>query len=157
MPVIHRHLPQHTVPDHAVQQQTDPRLQICGAVRHQLLVMPNDLNALPRSRYRADFVCQQGWVVPQQEWSGFRLQDVLALAEPLPEARVIHIGAGDYVIGLPRAVAESALLCDTLNGQPLPLEHGAPWRLIVPSGACTTSVKWVDRIVLLTEDVKQPR
>jgi len=155
MAMIHRRLPRHAVPDNTVQHQATPRLQISGAVRRQLLLTPNDLAVLPRARYRADFVCQQGWVVPQQGWSGFRLQDLLALAEPLPEACIIHIGAGDYVISLPRAVAETALLCDTLNGQPLPLEHGAPWRLIVPGGACTTSVKWVDRIVLLAEDAKQ--
>jgi hypothetical protein len=56
--------------------------------------------------------------------------------------------AGSYVTTLPRQAAERALLADELGGTALSVDHGAPWRLIVPGGACYTSVKWVDRLEL---------
>jgi DMSO/TMAO reductase YedYZ molybdopterin-dependent catalytic subunit len=33
-----------------------------------------------------------------------------------------------------------------LNGEPLSVEHGGPFRLHVPGEACYTSIKWLDRI-----------
>jgi DMSO/TMAO reductase YedYZ molybdopterin-dependent catalytic subunit len=47
--------------------------------------------------------------------------------------------------------AAAALLCDELNGQPLTAASGAPWRLVVPGGACFTSVKWVSHLELTAE------
>jgi DMSO/TMAO reductase YedYZ molybdopterin-dependent catalytic subunit len=51
--------------------------------------------------------------------------------------------------------ASAALLCDRLSGQPLPLAHGAPWRLLLPRGDCHTSVKWVTRLELCAEPGEQ--
>jgi DMSO/TMAO reductase YedYZ molybdopterin-dependent catalytic subunit len=77
-----------------------------------------------------------------------RLADVVALAGPLPAARYVRVHAGEYIVSVPLDGAGAALLCDELNGRPLPPAHGAPWRLLVPGGACFTSVKWVDRLEL---------
>ncbi len=77
-----------------------------------------------------------------------RRADILAPAQPLPGARFVRVAAGNYVLPLPLGEAEGAVLCDELNGQPLEVEHGAPWRLIVPGAACYASVKWVDRLEL---------
>jgi DMSO/TMAO reductase YedYZ molybdopterin-dependent catalytic subunit len=77
--------------------------------------------------------------------------DVLALAKPLPTAHYVRVHAGNYVVPLSLAEAEHALLADTLNDQPLAVEHGAPWRLALAGGACFTSVKWVDRLELCAE------
>jgi sulfite oxidase len=52
---------------------------------------------------------------------------------------------------VPLDEAGAALLCDGLDDQPLPLEHGAPWRLVIPGGVCFTSVKWVERLELTAE------
>jgi DMSO/TMAO reductase YedYZ molybdopterin-dependent catalytic subunit len=74
------------------------------------------------------------------------LREVLALAEPLPVARYVRAGAGSYVVPVPLSDTGSALLADELNGEPLSIEHGAPWRLVLPGGACYTSVKWLDHL-----------
>jgi len=58
------------------------------------------------------------------------------------------VGAGSYVMPLALADARAAVLANELDDKPLSLEHGAPWRLVVPGGACYTSVKWVDRLEL---------
>jgi DMSO/TMAO reductase YedYZ molybdopterin-dependent catalytic subunit len=79
------------------------------------------------------------------------LVDILALAEPLSAARYVRVCAGEYSVPVPLDQAGDALLCDMLEGQPLPLVHGAPWRLLWPGSRCSTSVKWVDRLELCAE------
>jgi DMSO/TMAO reductase YedYZ molybdopterin-dependent catalytic subunit len=59
---------------------------------------------------------------------------------------MVRVGAGSYRMPLSMDEVREALLADELDGAPLTLEHGAPWRLIVPGAACYTSVKWVDRL-----------
>jgi len=75
-----------------------------------------------------------------------RLADVVALAQPLPSARYLRVHAGDYIVPVSLNDCPTILLCDEMNGRPLAAAHGAPWRLLVPGGACFTSVKWVDRV-----------
>ena len=123
-----------------------PRLRIDGLVSRSLDLRVSDIAVLTRVEHVEAFTCEEGWTVPAVRWRGRRLADVVALARPLPSARYIRVHAGDYVIPLPLNDASTALLCDEMNGGPLATAHGAPWRLLVPSGACFTSVKWVDRL-----------
>lgn len=44
-----------------------------------------------------------------------------------------------------------AFLATTLNGEPLPPNHGAPVRLFVPGWYGCSCIKWVDRITLLDD------
>src|SRR4051794_39322539 len=43
------------------------------------------------------------------------------------------------------------LIAYAMNGEPLGLDHGAPFRLIVPHWYAVASVKWLKRIDVLTE------
>src|SRR5438034_9585635 len=47
-----------------------------------------------------------------------------------------------------------AFLATELNGQPLPKDHGAPVRLVVPGWYGCTSIKWVNEITLVREEVE---
>lgn len=78
-------------------------------------------------------------------------EGVVKPARPLPEARYVRVGAGDYVVPVALEDAGRALLCTHLNGRPLAVEHGGPWRLLVPGGRCYTSVKWVDCLELTAQ------
>ena len=42
-------------------------------------------------------------------------------------------------------------MCNELNGEPLTIEYGAPWRLVVSGGARFTNVKWLDHLELVSE------
>lgn len=126
-------------------------LHIMGLVAHPVVVTATDLAALPRAGLAEGFTCEEGWTVPDQCWRGIRLADVLACAQLLPTAGYVRVCAGEYAIPVALTDAPSALLCDEMNGQPLPPEHGAPWRLVLPGGACFTSVKWVDRLEVVAE------
>jgi DMSO/TMAO reductase YedYZ molybdopterin-dependent catalytic subunit len=52
---------------------------------------------------------------------------------------------------LDKAMDPNVLVAIEMNGRPLPPEHGAPARLIVPGWYGMASVKWVARIAALTE------
>jgi DMSO/TMAO reductase YedYZ molybdopterin-dependent catalytic subunit len=127
------------------------RLKVDGLVSYPLELDPEALATLPRSSLTEAFRCEEGWEVPGLTWEGVPLVEVIAPARPASEARFVRVGAGGYVVPIPLEQAFRALLCDRLNGAPLTLRHGAPWRLVLPGGACFTSVKWVDRLTLTAE------
>lgn len=149
---IREALPVHPLNDAEVRAGDEAGcLRVAGLVERPHQLSADELRALPRTTLVERFACEEGWSVDNLEWEGVPLPDVLALCQPLPAARFARISAGAYWIALSLADCERALLCDRLNGQPLPREHGAPWRLVVSGGACFTSVKWVSSIDLAVE------
>jgi DMSO/TMAO reductase YedYZ molybdopterin-dependent catalytic subunit len=142
-------LPKHPVPGAARAASTQPELTVAGMVERPLRLALADVAALPRVSWDGDFGCEEGWTVPDLHWEGVRLADVIDRARPLEGARFVQVASGSFVLPLPMEDARRAVLCDVLDGRPLALEHGAPWRLLLPGGACFTSVKWVDRIELM--------
>jgi DMSO/TMAO reductase YedYZ molybdopterin-dependent catalytic subunit len=53
-------------------------------------------------------------------------------------------------MSLDAAMAAGNLLCYEMNGQPLPVEHGFPVRLIAPGTYGVANVKWLSRIELIS-------
>ena len=54
------------------------------------------------------------------------------------------------------AMATGNLLCYEMNGQPLPVEHGFPVRLIAPGWYGVANVKWLKRIELIDHRYRRP-
>jgi sulfite oxidase len=91
-------------------------------------------------------------------WTGVALADVLALAGPLRGATHVGFEGSDRCvqanppepfggsIPLDKAGRPEVLLAWGMNGQPLPLVHGAPLRVVVPGYIGARSVKWLERI-----------
>src|SRR6185369_1549143 len=50
---------------------------------------------------------------------------------------------------LDEARQSEALLAYAMNGEPLPIQHGYPLRLIVPSWYAVTAVKWLTEIEVI--------
>ncbi|WP_420038071.1 sulfite oxidase [Streptomyces sp. cg28] len=129
---------------------------------------------------RSFFTSQQGrsvsgtaWTlgaIGSARWRGARLADVLRLAG-LRRAAVDVLPRGldgDYVTAdgtnlgrvrrpLPVTKAlDDVLLAYEMNGEPLPPDHGAPVRLIVPSWIGIASIKWVGDIQVSAEPLFSP-
>jgi len=107
----------------------------------QSTVVSDELRDLPRVEQTSDFHCVTTWTRCSLRWSGFRFAEfyeriVVPRARPHRDARFVILRCQDgYATTLPLAdlMAETVLLVDSLDGVPLPLEHGAPLRLVAPA------------------------
>ena len=81
------------------------------------------------------------------------MKEVLDLAKPLPSAHALEFVSAEtpYVDGLTmqQAGLHDVMLAYEMNGAPLPLEHGAPMRLIIPEMYGYKNVKWLAGINLV--------
>lgn len=131
------------------------RFRIHGAVATARSFTLDEFHALPVSRLTADFHCVTKFSVFDNDWEGVRVRDVLATAQPLPEASHVMVEAIDgYTANLPLEVADDddTLFAWSRNGEELTPEHGWPLRLIVPKRYAWKSVKWVSGMELLVGD-----
>jgi len=100
--------------------------------------------------------------VSTAEWTGVPLADILDRAGLLPAATEVLFRGADQgeVATRPgpvhferslsiRTAAGGALLAYAMNGDPLPLQHGYPMRLVVPGWYGVASVKWLMAIELI--------
>lgn len=136
---------------HTEQPRPEQTLRIGGLVTEERQLTVADLATLPRTGTAAEFHCDGKPKTTDRFWRGPRLVDVIGLAGPLPAAGYVRVGAGEYVAPLTRDEAESAILADMVDDQPISPESGGPWRLVLPGLRCSASVKWVDRLELAAE------
>jgi sulfane dehydrogenase subunit SoxC len=116
-----------------------------------------------RARYEPRPISQP-WLleaVGTAEWTGTPLAPLLEEAGLSPDAvDVVCTGADhgvergveqDYARGLPvaEALRPEVLLVWAMNGAPLPPQHGAPLRLLVPGWYGMAHVKWLRRVEVL--------
>jgi DMSO/TMAO reductase YedYZ molybdopterin-dependent catalytic subunit len=93
--------------------------------------------------------------VGNARWSGVRLKDVLARAGVKDTTKHLHLFGSDAPPGkvppfnrsieMAKAM-DDCILAFEMNGKPLPPQHGAPLRLIVPGWAGDHWMKWLVRI-----------
>jgi len=135
---------------HTVPEEVDPNdwtLSVTGAVSDPFQVDRDELLEFPLESVVDDFECIEGWIANDLAWRGIRVGSILDRAKPILEADyvLVHAVDGDYACLFPRDRVDNALLALTLDGQPLPVEHGGPARLVPTSDEsdCWESVKWV--------------
>jgi DMSO/TMAO reductase YedYZ molybdopterin-dependent catalytic subunit len=81
-------------------------------------------------------------------WSGVRIADLLAEAGVSPEAdAVLQTSQDDWTCGTPLVALtddRNAMLAVAMNGEPLPVHHGFPVRMIVPGlFGYVSATKWL--------------
>jgi DMSO/TMAO reductase YedYZ molybdopterin-dependent catalytic subunit len=100
----------------------------------------------------------------QAQWGGVSLGAVLDPAGVRDDAvEVVFHGADSGAFGsepgvhtfsrsipVAKAMHPDTLLVTSMNGVPLPVEHGAPLRAVVPGWYAMDSVKWITRIEVVT-------
>jgi DMSO/TMAO reductase YedYZ molybdopterin-dependent catalytic subunit len=131
------------------------RLELGGQVRQPVSFTYRELLALPKVEQISTFHCVTGWSVNNVHWGGVRLRDVLAQASPLPSAHALEFVSAErpYVdsLTLEQSSLQDVMLAYEMDGQPLPREHGAPVRLIIPEMYGYKNVKWLQGIEVVPE------
>ena len=132
--------------------RADYRLKVDGLVDQPFTLTYDELVAMPPTKLTRDFQCVTGWRVPEVEWKGVRVADLLDRAgvqEPATALR-FHSFDGAYTESLTLAQArrDDVIIAYELEGSPLSDEHGGPARLYVAPMYGYKSCKWLDRIEL---------
>ena len=97
--------------------------------------------------------------VGNARWTGVRLRDVLEKAGVQARAKHLHLLGADrpvlastplFLRSIPieKALHPDTILASKMNGEPLPLLHGAPLRLIAPGWMADACVKWLTDLTL---------
>ncbi|MGH3742118.1 MAG: molybdopterin-dependent oxidoreductase, partial [Micromonosporaceae bacterium] len=96
-----------------------------------------------------------GPYVGNARWTGVRLEELLKQAKVAPEAdQVVSRSHDGMTIGTPTSAVmdgRDAMLAVAMNGEPLPLEHGFPVRMVVPGlYGYVSACKWIVEMELTT-------
>jgi sulfite oxidase len=154
------------------------RLSVEGEVATPLKLTMEELKKLPavevvsvlecagngRAYYQPTITGMQ-WTrggVGNARWRGVRLGDVLKKAGLKPATQHVLFNGADTPPGtmpdfmrsvpLKKALDPDTILAFEMNGEPLPVAHGFPLRLIVPGWAGDSWSKWVTNIQALDKE-----
>jgi len=129
------------------------RLIIDGEVNQPLSLSLNEIYKLPLTSMIIRQVCVEGWAAIVQ-WGGVRLRDLIQLAQPKPAVKYVYFQSADRYSeswDLRSCLHPQTLIAYQKNGEPLPIENGAPLRLASPIKLGYKQSKWVTRITLVNQ------
>ncbi len=140
--------------------QVDPdtwRLRIHGRVGRERTYSYADLLARPLVERYVTLACVSnevgGDLIGNALWLGVPLRELLDEVEPDDDAdQVVGRSVDGWTCGTPTAAlrdGRDALLAVGMNGEPLPVEHGFPVRVVVPGlYGYVSACKWVTELEL---------
>ncbi|MCK6067273.1 MULTISPECIES: molybdopterin-dependent oxidoreductase [Microbacterium] len=136
------------------------RLVIDGMVQQRVELTFDDLVGMGLDEYAITLTCVSnevgGPLVGNAKWLGVPVRDVLRMAAPTPGADMVLSRSVD---GFTASTPLGSLLDDDLdailavgmNGEPLPLEHGFPVRMVVPGlYGYVSATKWLSGLKVTT-------
>jgi thiosulfate reductase cytochrome b subunit len=135
-------------------QFRDYRLRVHGLVEHPVELSMHDLREMAHQDQITMHNCIQGWSAIGK-WSGLPFAKLIELVGPQPECGwVMFYSYGEGGEGGQYYDSHSlhdlrhpqSLLAYEMNGQPLPVLHGAPLRLRVENQLGFKQVKWIREI-----------
>ncbi|CAH0168078.1 Sulfoxide reductase catalytic subunit YedY [Arthrobacter sp. Bi83] len=137
----------------------DPRewtLKVTGMVEREVELNFDALLAKPLTERHVTIACVSnevgGDLIGNALWLGWPVRELLAMAGPKPGADMVLSKSTDgWTASTPLEVLtdknRDALLAVGMNGDPLPLEHGFPVRMIVPGlYGYVSATKWLTEL-----------
>jgi DMSO/TMAO reductase YedYZ molybdopterin-dependent catalytic subunit len=140
--------------------QVDPatwELRIHGMVRNPITITWEQLLQRPMVQRYVTLACVSnevgGDLIGNALWLGVPIKELLDEAQPLPDAdQAVQRSADGWTCGTPTEVlrdGRDALLAIGMNGEPLPVLHGFPVRMVVPGlYGYVSACKWITEIEL---------
>jgi DMSO/TMAO reductase YedYZ molybdopterin-dependent catalytic subunit len=132
--------------------RNDWRLRIHGMVDREITYSFADLSQFEVVEKVVTLACVSnpvgGDLISNAVWRGYRVRDLFARAGIHPDAdMVLSTSTDGWTAGTPvEALTDGrdSLLAIAMNGEPLPVEHGYPARLVVPGlYGYVSATKWV--------------
>ncbi|POH71435.1 oxidoreductase [Cryobacterium zongtaii] len=136
-------------------------LRITGLVENEVEIDFAELLALPLAESTTTLACVSNYVggdlIGNAVWLGYPIRDLLARAKPLADADMVLSRSQDgWTASTPlEALTDdrNSILAVGMNGEPLPLEHGYPVRMVVPGlYGYVSATKWVTELVVTRFD-----
>lgn len=130
----------------------DWELRVHGLVEREIRLTFQDLLDAELLESHVTLTCVSnpvgGNLAGNAKWLGVPLRDVLKMARPQPGADMVLSTSEDgFSASTPLEVLQDgrdAMLAIAMNGEPLPLEHGYPVRMVVPGlYGFVSATKWV--------------
>lgn len=135
-------------------------LRITGLVDREITLSYAELVGRPLVEHVATLTCVSnevgGDLVGNASWLGYPIRLLLAEAGPRPGADMVLSTSHDgWTAGTPLSALTDpermALLAVGMNGEPLPIEHGYPVRMVVPGlYGYVSATKWVTELKVTT-------
>ena len=133
----------------------DYRLTVDGHVERPVTLDLTDLvDRLPQRALTRDFQCVTGWRVADVPWEGVALPDLLDEVGVRRGATHVRFWSfdGTYTetLTLEQASRDDVLVAHHMQGKPVTREHGGPVRLYVAPMYGYKSLKWLERVEVVT-------
>jgi DMSO/TMAO reductase YedYZ molybdopterin-dependent catalytic subunit len=132
------------------------RLRVDGLVERPLSLTLEEVRSRPAVERALTLECVDnrigGYYIGNARWKGVELDALLREAGVRAEARyAVLYGADGLTSGHPldRLQAGDVHLAYEMNGQPLPVNHGFPLRILIPGKYGYKQPKWLTRIELV--------
>lgn len=134
------------------------KLRIVGMVEHEIEIDFDELISLPLIETDVTLACVSnevgGGLIGNARWMGYPIRELLARAKPKSGADMVLSRSVDgWTASTPLSVLEDenrdSILAVSMNGEPLPQEHGFPVRMVVPGlYGYVSATKWVTELKL---------
>lgn len=153
-------------------------LKVGGEVDAPLALSVDELRQLPATTVTVTLECAGNgraffqppvagiqWekgAVSTARFTGARMADVLKRAGVRTTGRNVEMHAADRPLGtmpafvrqvpMAKAMHPDTLIAYAMNGEPIPLVHGAPLRAVIPGWEGAYSIKWLNALNVIARD-----
>lgn len=118
-----------------------------------------ELQALPAVEVEHTLECignRGSWAINNATWRGCTLRSALearGVTLPAEASHLLFLCGDGYETSVPLTDLDAMLLVYEMNGAPLPIDHGAPIRVLTPGRYGMKNPKWITRIDVVDSSI----